>query len=103
MEIQPDLVKATGNKEFITAAKLFKEELKSRATKEELLQVYGLMKQATLGDCESSNKPGMLDIKGGFQYKAWLINKGMSKDEAITKSIEQISALNSKYILKKLN
>lgn len=48
----------------------------------EKLTMYGLYKQATLGDCNTSS-PGMLDFKGKLKWSAWNSRKGMSKDDAM--------------------
>lgn len=48
---------------------------------DELLQLYGLFKQATLGD-NCSDKPGMLDLKGKKKWQAWLDQKGKTKEQA---------------------
>jgi Acyl-CoA-binding protein len=48
---------------------------------EELLQLYGLYKQATEGDV-SGPKPGLLDLKGKAKYQAWSKNQGMTQEKA---------------------
>ena len=52
-----------------------------RALGVELLDLYGLYKQATEGDVAGS-RPGMLDLKGRAKFDAWSKRKGTSKDEA---------------------
>lgn len=47
----------------------------------EMLELYGLYKQATQGDV-SGSRPGMLDPKGRAKFDAWSARKGMSKDAA---------------------
>lgn len=49
----------------------------------EKLSMYGLYKQATLGDC-NTRRPGMLDFKGKLKWDAWNSRKGMSKEDAMT-------------------
>jgi diazepam-binding inhibitor (GABA receptor modulator, acyl-CoA-binding protein) len=58
------------------------EKLTSRPSNEELLELYGLYKQATEGDVTGS-RPGMLDLKGRAKYDAWARKKGATKDEAM--------------------
>lgn len=58
------------------------EKLTSRPSNDELLELYGLYKQATEGDVTGS-RPGMLDLKGRAKYDAWARKKGASKDEAM--------------------
>ncbi|MCL4116177.1 UNVERIFIED_CONTAM: hypothetical protein GTU68_013255 [Idotea baltica] len=65
-------------------------------TDEELLQIYGLYKQATCGD-NNTDKPGMLDFKGKKKYESWSDNKGMSKEEAQTKYVNLAVGLLTKY------
>lgn len=49
--------------------------LKSRPNDEELLNIYGLYKQATVGDC-NQQKPGMFQLKEKAKHEAWLQRKG---------------------------
>jgi acyl-CoA-binding protein len=58
------------------------EKLKSRPSNEDLLELYGLYKQATEGDVAGA-RPGMLDLKGRAKYDAWTRRKGTTKDEAM--------------------
>jgi len=55
--------KAKSLKDQFAEAKGQVEKLKSRPSNEELLELYGLYKQATEGDVAGS-RPGMLDLKG---------------------------------------
>ena len=48
-----------------------------------LLAMYGLYKQATVGDATGS-RPGMLDLRGRAKYDAWAGKQGMTKDAAMT-------------------
>lgn len=48
----------------------------------DMLELYGLYKQATAGDATGS-RPGMLDVKGRAKYDAWAGRKGMSADDAM--------------------
>ena len=57
--------------------------LKSRPSNEQLLDLYALYKQATVGDA-SGKRPGMLDLKGRAKFDSWEGRKGMSKDAAMT-------------------
>lgn len=42
-----------------------------------------------MGDVNTS-RPGMLDFKGKAKWDAWSKNKGMSKEEAEAKYIEEV-------------
>lgn len=55
--------------------------LSKRPSDAQLLELYGLYKQATEGDVKGS-RPGMLDFKGRAKHDAWVGRKGMSADEA---------------------
>lgn len=48
-----------------------------------LLELYALYKQATIGDVAGS-RPGMLDLKGRAKYDAWARRKGVGNEAAIT-------------------
>jgi diazepam-binding inhibitor (GABA receptor modulating acyl-CoA-binding protein) len=67
-------------------------ELESRPSNEELLQLYGLYKQATEGDV-SGARPGMLDLKGRAKYDAWARKKGTSKDDAMKGYVALVAKL----------
>uniref|UniRef100_A0A4W5RKR1 Acyl-CoA binding domain containing 7 n=1 Tax=Hucho hucho TaxID=62062 RepID=A0A4W5RKR1_9TELE len=46
------------------------KKVKSRPSDQELLDMYGLYKQAIFGDI-NIDKPGMLDMKGKAKWEAW--------------------------------
>lgn len=62
---------------FETAAKEIKESANAnvKMTDDELLQIYSLYKQGTVGD-NTTDKPGMLDFKGKAKWEAWNKLKG---------------------------
>ena len=75
------------------------ERLKSlteRPSNEEFLNLYGLYKQATVGDNKTS-KPGMFDMKGQFKWKAWKDKSGISKDAAAEEYVALVDELLGKY------
>lgn len=47
-------------------------------TTDQQLAIYGLYKQATIGDC-NINEPAFYDQEGKYKYKAWMKMKGLSK------------------------
>ena len=57
-----------------------------------MLELYGLFKQAKLGDV-SGKKPGMLDIKGRAKYEAWAARRGTSKEDAMRAYIALVDSL----------
>lgn len=68
-------------------------------TDDELLQIYALFKQGTVGD-NNTDKPGMLDFKGKAKWEAWNKVKGKSKEQAQAEYIELARNLLAKYNVK---
>jgi acyl-CoA-binding protein len=66
--------------------------LSAAPSQDKLLELYGLYKQAKMGDV-SGKRPGMLDIKGRAKYDAWANRKGMSQDDAMTAYISLVDSL----------
>ena len=59
---------------------------------DDLLELYALYKQATVGDA-SGARPSMLDLKGRAKFDAWRKKKGLSKDDAMTKYVATVDRL----------
>ncbi|CAF3648910.1 unnamed protein product [Rotaria sp. Silwood1] len=55
--------------------------LNKKLSNDDLLKLYGLYKQATIGD-NNTNKPSMIDLKGKAKWEAWDKNKGKAKEVA---------------------
>lgn len=89
-------VKAKSLKERFAAAKGRVEGLSTRPSNDELLQLYGLYKQATEGDVAGS-RPGMLDLKGRAKYDAWAKRKGASASEAMEGYVALVDRLEKKH------
>lgn len=70
--------------------------LKSTPTSEELLELYGLFKQANSGDV-SGSRPSLLDFKGRAKYDAWQKCAGLSKEKAMSDYIALVDRLAAKY------
>ena len=66
--------------EFESAIRRVNGLPKSPST-DQMLELYGLYKQATSGDV-SGSRPGMLDPKGRAKWDAWSSRKGMSAEAA---------------------
>lgn len=66
--------------EFVKAAEDVKN-LKAKPTDNEMLELYGLYKQATVGDVNTA-RPGMFDMTGKAKWDAWDKRKGLSKEDA---------------------
>jgi diazepam-binding inhibitor (GABA receptor modulating acyl-CoA-binding protein) len=75
------------------------EAVKNFATRpadDELLKLYSLFKQATVGDNETP-KPGMFDFKAKYKWEAWDKLKGLSQEEAEEQYIAFVDELSAKY------
>lgn len=57
-----------------------------------LLDLYGLYKQATVGDA-TGKRPGFTDLRGRAKFDAWVGRKGMSKDDAMRAYIKAAGVL----------
>ncbi|XP_039187690.1 acyl-CoA-binding domain-containing protein 7 [Crotalus tigris] len=81
--------------DFETAAENVKK-LKSKPIDDELKELYGLYKQATVGDI-NIECPGMLDLKGRAKWEAWNLKKGISKEDAMKAYISKANEMIQKY------
>ncbi|EGI70327.1 Acyl-CoA-binding protein-like protein [Acromyrmex echinatior] len=81
--------------QFEEAAEAVKA-LTKHPTDEELLELYSLFKQATVGD-NNTSKPGMLDLKGKAKWEAWNKKKGTSQEVAKQAYINYANQLIEKY------
>ncbi|ALC38216.1 CG8498 [Drosophila busckii] len=77
--------------EFNKAAEDVKN-LNSTPSDNDLLELYGLFKQANVGDC-NTDKPGFLDFKGKAKWEAWNKLKGMTNGDAQTAYVEKVKSL----------
>lgn len=66
--------------------------LKERPSDDDMLELYGLFKQATEGDV-SGSKPGMFDFVGRAKYEAWGELKGTSADKAMKRYVDKVKKL----------
>jgi acyl-CoA-binding protein len=69
-------------KEKFAAAQERVQKLEKRPSNDQLLELYSLYKQATIGDA-TGDRPGLLDVKGRAKFDAWAKRKGLSKQEAM--------------------
>ena len=58
----------------------------------ELLELYALYKQGSVGDVEGK-RPGMLDIKGRAKWDAWAGKKGQTRDQAMEAYVALVDRL----------
>ncbi|KAF7992181.1 hypothetical protein HCN44_001506 [Aphidius gifuensis] len=68
------------------------KNLKGKPSDEDLLEIYGYYKQATIGDC-NTDKPGFFDMKGKAKWEAWNKLKGSSQDDSKEKYIAKVKSL----------
>nr|VZH98209.1 unnamed protein product [Spirometra erinaceieuropaei] len=80
---------------FEEAAETVKK-LAKEPSQDELLALYSLYKQATVGDTNTS-QPGILDFKGRSKWNAWNARKGMDKEAAKLEYIEVAKNVITKY------
>ncbi|KAK2839375.1 hypothetical protein Q5P01_013115 [Channa striata] len=80
---------------FETAAAEVKQ-LKAKPTEDEMLQVYALFKQATVGDVNTA-RPGMFDFTGKAKWDAWEKLKGKGKEDSMNEYISLVEQLKQKY------
>lgn len=59
---------------------------------DDLLALYALFKQGSLGDATGA-RPGMMDFKGRAKFDAWSGKKGMAKDAAMTAYVALVDKL----------
>uniref|UniRef100_A0A3Q3F9X3 Diazepam binding inhibitor (GABA receptor modulator, acyl-CoA binding protein) n=1 Tax=Labrus bergylta TaxID=56723 RepID=A0A3Q3F9X3_9LABR len=72
------------------------KKLTEKPADEEMLQVYSLFKQATVGDVNTA-RPGMFDFTGKAKWDAWEKQKGTSQDDAMNEYIFLVDELKKKY------
>jgi diazepam-binding inhibitor (GABA receptor modulator, acyl-CoA-binding protein) len=82
--------------EDFQAAQARVKQLPQTPASNELLDLYALFKQATVGDV-SGSRPGMLDFKGRAKYDAWASRKGTAKNDAMQAYVALVQQLVSKY------
>ena len=70
------------------------ETLSERPSNEDLLKLYALYKQATIGD-NSMAPPGGFDFKAAAKYNAWAALKGKGQEDAMAGYVDLVHALKS--------
>ncbi|MBT8137768.1 MAG: acyl-CoA-binding protein [Gammaproteobacteria bacterium] len=79
-------------KEQFEAAAVASKSLSRRPANEDMLELYSLYKQATIGDV-SGERPGGFDFVGGAKFDAWSGLKGLTAEEAMRRYVAKIEAL----------
>ena len=78
------------------AAQLRVKQLSKTPASDELLELYALFKQGTVGDA-TGERPGMLDFKGRAKFDAWNARRGTPASEAKTAYVALVQKLVAKY------
>lgn len=78
------------------AAQAHVKKLKKTPGAPELLELYALFKQGSLGDAQGK-RPGMLDVRGRAKFDAWSAKKGMSAASAQEAYVKLVKTLEAKY------
>jgi len=68
------------------------KQLSERPSNDDMLKLYSLFKQGSLGDV-TGESPGMMDFTGHAKFTAWEARKGMSSEEAMQQYIELVNQL----------
>ncbi|CCC66768.1 hypothetical protein NCAS_0A02100 [Naumovozyma castellii] len=71
-------------------------ELPTKPNTDELLKLYALYKQATVGDNDKV-RPGIFNLKDRSKWDAWEKLKGTSQEDAEKQYIELVDELFVKY------
>jgi diazepam-binding inhibitor (GABA receptor modulating acyl-CoA-binding protein) len=71
------------------------QQLPARPGNDALLKLYGLFKQASVGDV-SGSRPGILDMTGRMKYDAWAKLKGTASEQAMHDYIAFVEELKAK-------
>lgn len=67
--------------------------LPTKPSDEDLLQLYGLYKQAIVGNCNTEKPTALFDIKGKRKWEAWKSNFNLSSEEAKKQYILKVQSL----------
>ena len=86
---------STNSKDFLKAAEQV-NKLANTPTNDELLTLYGLYKQATLGDV-TTERPGFFYFREQKKWDAWDSFKGTEQKTSENNYINLVSALTKKY------
>lgn len=80
--------------EFNAESHFIKNEFRPSTplSNETLLELYGLYKQASEGDCHEPT-PGMFSFKAQAKHNAWMKHGGLTKMQAMEMYIEKTKSL----------
>ena len=68
------------------------KKLTGMPSNDELLELYALFKQGTVGDATGA-RPGMLDFRARAKFDAWASKRGMTKDAAMAAYVAFVDGL----------
>lgn len=71
------------------------ELLEERPGNQDLLRLYALYKQATVGDA-SGKRPGMTDFVNRAKYDAWAALQGTSQEDAMQGYVDVVEDLKAR-------
>ncbi len=93
---QPQIVKVNMDLlQQFEAAAVTSKTLPSKPSNDTLLKMYGLYKQATLGDASSDAPADQFDFVARAKYSSWCQLKGKATDKAMQEYIDLIAKLQS--------
>jgi len=72
------------------------KELSRRPSDLQLLDLYSLYKQATMGDV-TGKRPGGFDFKGRAKWDAWKQRAGLSREEAMRQYIDLVELFEGEF------
>ena len=72
------------------------KKLNKTPTPQELLKLYALFKQATVGDAVGS-RPSVFEVRARAKFDAWAKEKSISKTDAEQQYIALVLELETKY------
>lgn len=97
METRTQPMSLPMNANTLEEAAALTKKFTSKPSNEELLKIYALYKQATIGD-NKEERPGGFDFVAAAKYNAWLKELGKEKGEASEEYISYVNGLSSKYM-----
>ena len=68
------------------------EELPERPSNEDLLKLYALYKQSTVGDV-AGDRPGMMEFVQRAKFDAWALLEGTSQEDAMQGYVDAVEEL----------
>ena len=77
------------------AAQVRVKQLSKAPSTDQLLALYSLYKQATVGDV-TGDRPEPLDFRARAKFDAWATRKAMTRDAAMTAYVALVETLTAK-------